>query len=138
MSIHVGSILPIGTVIHSMLTVSQFASEYGNNWVLSDGSSVSGSAYHTLTGFSVTPDMRGLFLRGKGASGNPDGDLALGTYSADKVISHTHGAPSSPTGGGSYGLSGTESGSAPIQTQAYGGNETAPRSVTVNIFIRIN
>lgn len=144
MSIHVGSILPVGTVIHSMLTTTQFAAEYGDNWVLADGRSVTGSRYATVTGSSTVPDMRGVFLRGKGATYNPDGDLALGTYTADKYSSHTHTIPVNYSGSiagssagydlnaGSYSYSLTSSGA------SGSGNETAPKSVTVNIFIRIN
>jgi hypothetical protein len=139
--ISIGSILPVGTIIHSMLTTAQFATQYGDNWVLADGRSVTGTLYASVTGNSIVPDMRGRFLRGKGSS-NPDGDLALGTLTSDKIRSHTHVIP----GCLNSGLSGTPTTSATGQstrsddrdTVATGGNETAPVSVTVNVFIRIN
>ena len=145
--INLGSILPVGTIIHSMLTTTQFAAEYGTNWILADGSSVTGSKYAAVTGNSTVPDMTGRFLRGKGAN-NPDGDLALGTYSVDKYKSHQHTIYADLTGGGSLSAS-SVIGDAQINpgTQAYettgnilasGDNETAPKSITVNIFIRIN
>jgi len=139
--INLGSILPVGTIIHSMLTTTQFAAEYGTNWILADGSSVTGSKYASVTGNSTVPDMRGAFLRGKGATYNPDGDLAIGTYSGDKTYSHNHSFPAyAPTGGGFSGVAYTTIGDtgATITVSTSGANETAPKSITVNIFIRIN
>jgi hypothetical protein len=140
----VGSILPVGTIIHSMLTIAQFQTQYGTNWVLADGSSCTGTKYASVTGATTVPDMRGKFLRGKnnGASGanyNPDGDLSLGTYTADKYLSHTHtigdNIPGAVFG---YGIEGISGSGAPRNSGASGGNETAPKSITVNIFIRVN
>lgn len=156
--INLGSILPIGTVIHSMLTTTQFAAEYGDNWVLADGRSVTGTKYALVTGVSTIPDMRDVFLRGKGNGRgiNADGDLALGTYTDDKFESHDHqqrGSDSNPndstaysaynsnsSGGTSFRLIGSFDGQAAgaLTTVANGNNETAPKSVIVNIFIRIN
>lgn len=138
----IGSILPVGTIIHSMLSTAQFSSQYGDNWVLADGRSVTGSVYASVTGSSTIPDLRGRFLRGKShASGNnPDGDLALGTYSADKLGSHSHTTPGSDNpanaSGSTFAFGQAASGS--LSTSSTGSNETAPRSITVNIFIRIN
>lgn len=134
--IALGSILPVGTIIHSMLTTTQFTAEYGTNWILADGSSITGSKYAAVTGASTVPDMRGAFLRGKGSTYNPDGDLAVGTYTADKLASHTHTVQISS--GGATGLLAGGSGLGAGITGATGGNETSPRSITVNIFIRIN
>lgn len=150
----IGAILPVGTVIHSMLTTTQFASQYGDNWVLSDGRSVSGSLYHSVTGVSTIPDMRGAFIRNKGGTYNPDGDLTIGSYSADKFKSHTHvqnahnhtasnviiGGVSFGSGGGSgsYGSSTVTTSDATVINQDTGGNETAPRAIHLNAFIRIN
>lgn len=154
---NLGSILPVGTIIHSMLTTTQFASEYGDNWVLADGRSVSGTKYALVTGLGTIPDMRATILRGKDNSRglNPDGDLALGSYTADKFASHVHqerydngsGSPTpaftSVVAGGShttiYGSDiGLTPSAIPLNTSSTGSNETAPKSVTVNIFIRIN
>jgi len=150
MATTIGSILPVGTIIHSMLTTTQFASEYGTNWVLADGRSVTGTLYASITGNSTIPDMRGAFLRAKGSTYNPDGDLAVGTYTADKFNSHDHpgveltgyvsgsptGYPINYDGYKSHINSTTVGGNVGVAPQ--GGNETAPRSITVNIFIRIN
>lgn len=136
---------PVGTVIHSMLTESQFQLAMSTGWVLSDGRTVTGSAYHKLTANTTVPDMRGRFLRGKnnGGSVNPDGDLALGTNSADKYRSHSHAHNATEPSGNYSGknMVGTPNSSPTYSgqsTSASGGNETAPYSTTVNIFIKIN
>lgn len=139
--INIGSILPVGTIIHSMLSTAQFATEYGDNWVLADGRSVTGSKYASVTGLGTIPDMRGAFLRAKnnGSTRNPDGDLSLGTYSADKFASHNHSINTGDKIGSniiSVGVTSKDTGS--VVTGSKGGNETAPKSITVNIFIRIN
>jgi hypothetical protein len=127
-----------------MLTTTQFATQYGDNWVLADGRSVTGTLYASVTGLSTIPDMRGAFLRSKGSTYNPNGDLGLGTFTDSKFKAHTHGL-----GAGIYSYTpvmpnivpGDRSNIEPqalVQTQSTGGNETAPVSITVNIFIRIN
>lgn len=145
--INLGSILPVGTIIHSMLTTTQFSAEYGDNWVLMDGRSVTGSKYASVTGKSTIPDVRGTFLRAKGSTYNPDGDLAVGTYTADKFAAHGHknynNASNGASGTSQLSVSWTDSlGSNTTPTfnsmSNTGGNETAPRSTTVNVFIRIN
>lgn len=136
-----GPLLPVGSVIHSMLTESQFQAQAGSGWVLADGRSVTSTAYATITGSSTIPDMRSSFLRGKdNAKGlNPDGDLALGTYTSDKYLAHTHTYAANNTGGGATALATGTTVTAQLQnTGPSGGNETAPKSITVNIFIRIN
>jgi len=137
--------LPIGSVVQSMLTQAQFQAETSAGWVLMDGRSVTGSAYHTLTGSTTIPDARGVFLRSKNngrADGNqnPDGDSALGTFQDDAFESHTHtqnvgahsGSVNDNTGGAEFGYENS------TITGATGGNETRPKNITVNTFIRIN
>lgn len=145
--INLGSILPVGTIIHSMLTTAQFSAEYGDNWVLMDGRSVTGSKYASVTGSSTIPDARGAFLRAKGSTYNPDGDLAVGTYTSDKLLSHGHPVyNSSPSVGfgpsvspsASWTSLGVSAVSAQNGASPVGQNETSPRSLTVNVFIRIN
>lgn len=185
-------LLPVGSVVDSMLTESQFQTEIGNLsspyiWVLADGRNVAGSAYAILTGNTTIPDLRAVLTRGKdnGRGLNPDGDLTLGTYTADKYLSHNHGVTDpghahtltdtghshgltySGLGLGAYlrvnayqggsNISGTDatgtnqltvasnqsnislfSNTTGVTTNLSGGNETAPKTVTVNKFIRIN
>lgn len=139
--------LPIGSVIESMLTESQFQGQAGSGWVLMDGRSVADTAYSSLTGFTNIPDARGRFLRGKshGSGNNPDGNLSLGSYTGDKLVSHDHELIANTTA--SLSLTGSttaywlpQSGGSTqnFSIQNTGSNETAPKSITVNIFIRIN
>jgi hypothetical protein len=92
---------PVGMIVHSMLTETQFQAINGVSWVLADGRSVAGSIYATTTGSSSVPDLRGVFLRGKNnsrADGNqdPGGDRALGSVQTHAFGNHDHG-------GGSHG-----------------------------------
>lgn len=129
-------------------------------WVLADGRDVTGSRYQALTGNSTVPDLRGLMLRGSNYGGsaagtradgkqNPDGTLAPGTYSADKFASHKHTFATdyvldTNTGSRGAGSDGDQYGTNPVQLDNQiqinntGGNETAPKTVTLNFFIRIN
>lgn len=139
---------PLGSIIPTMLTEAQFQAEIGaefGNWQLCDGGSAVGTAYETLTGFSVKPDLRGRYPRGKdnGAGVNPDGELALGAFQDDQLESHvhnhTHFREDPPfnldhhrwqRGPGDATLTTT--------TAATGGNETRPKTTTVNFMIRVD
>jgi len=139
---------PIGSVIQSMLTESEFQSLYGTGWVLADGRSVTGSRYAAIKSTTTVPDMRGVFLRGKNngrADGNqnPDGELAIGSYQADEIKGHAHSVnylTGAALNGGTFNFNATNvntsTGSA--STSSAGGNESRPKNVTVNNFIRIN
>jgi hypothetical protein len=140
------SLVPVGTVVPSMLTEAQFNATVPNGalWALADGRSVTGSKYAAATGASVLPDLRGQFLRGKNGARsdgkqNPDGDVALGTYQADAFASHTHSASFGSVilmnAGTSYGTY-IQSGSS--NTSAAGGNESRGKNVTVNYFVKID
>lgn len=108
---------PVGTIVQSMLSLSQFQSLYGTGWVLADGSSVSGSMYHAVTNNATVPDARGLFLRAAGTrgtqiggvtytggnAGDANGDTMQGHKHNVNDPGHTHAAPgaqsSASTGG---------------------------------------
>lgn len=159
-------ILPVGSVIYSMLDEATFQSQNTSptpvRWIIADGRDVTGSVYQNLTGLTTVPDLRGIFVRGKSGSRadgnqNPDGDLALGTFTSDKLDSHNH-AVSDPGHAHSFDAAGifndggysdgnnrgahltftTASSTTGITISNTGGNETAPKSVTLNPFIRIN
>jgi len=101
-----GILLPVGSIIASMLDEPTFQDQLPGppspmTWVLADGRNVAGSTYATVTGSSTIPDLRGQFLRASNNGGssagtrtdgkqNPDGVLAPGTYTADKLDSHSH------------------------------------------------
>jgi len=148
---------PVGTIIHSILTESQFTGETGAGWVLADGRNVSGSRYNTITGNVTVPDLRGQFLRGKNngrsdGNQNPDGDLTLGSYQVNEVKGHNHiggmttdvnfamsygGTSAAPNTTWRYGVQ-NASGSLNAFTSNTGGNETRPNNITINYFIKIN
>lgn len=161
--------LPVGSIVDSMLTEAQWHSEDQDStrWIIADGRNVAGSAYQILTGNATVPDLTGRFRRGKGAN-NPDGDLALGTLSAAKFGTHTHGVvlndPShhhtvngKPAGATTttpppflidnpYNAAGATF-SYPttgvptgitIGIVNAGSNDTAPENITINSFIRVN
>jgi len=146
---------PVGSIMYSMLTPTQLAAQLYNptpqTWVLADGGDVSGSAYATLTGNNFAPDLRGIFVRGKNgptSNINPDGDLPLGTYTADKFGSHTHLYSSQQLLIAPNFVAGQVRLETRIDTPAFynvsvptgssTGNESAPTNVTVNIYVRIN
>jgi hypothetical protein len=155
-------VAPIGTVIYSMLDQDQMNVQVGgpNIWVIADGSSAAGTTYGSVTGNASLPDLRGVYPRGKNygrstTTGNPDGNLAVGTYQGDQFglhnhnfndPGHTHGSDAralttgGQVGGGdsSFPFANIQSAFTGITFNAQGGNETRPRSVTLNPFIRIN
>jgi hypothetical protein len=158
----------LGDIRQSLLTESQFQAINGTGWVLMDGRSITGSGLATLTGLTTLPDARGVVLRGKNngrstATGNPDGDVAVGTFQADQNGAHSHSVVANPHTGGSGGVdqiaafnqgypynglgptsfvvNGVETRVIPygrLLAQSSGGNETRMRNVTVNVFVRIN
>lgn len=144
--------VPVGTLIDSLLTEAQWNTALGNPinpfWVLADGRTVSGSTYSILTGQSFVPNLCGIMRRGKNhglisSDNNPDGDLALGTFTTDKLGQHTHAYDH---GGIFVSVNNTLLQDSPAISYirsstgaaSGGGNETAPKNVTVNSFIRIN
>lgn len=142
-------ILPVGSVVATMLNEVTFQSQMSVGWVLANGANVAGSSYETLSGFTNIPDLRGVWIRGKnngrsGASGNPSGDVALGAYEGDDFKAHTHSISwKDDTGNAGEGIEvspdvGGNRSSSIIVASNVGGAETRVRSVTVNYMIRIN
>lgn len=146
---------PVGTIVSSMLTEAEFQGEVGAHWVLADGRDVTGSRYAQLKGISTVPDLRGVFIRGKNNGSDKDDERNLGGYQDDAFQGHRHlfrNATSST--GGSQNVpvaSTTASGSSNAGTQNIldpvadltngsprTANETRPKNVTVNFFIKIN
>lgn len=136
-------LVPVGSVVASMLTEAQFQTQSGPGWVLADGRSANGTRYKDITGQANIPDFRGLTLRGKNngrvdGKQNPDGDLALGAYQADMYASHTH--PGSwlhfQSGMGVQADSGAEV--QQVGMGAAGGNETRGKNATINWMFRID
>jgi hypothetical protein len=151
----------IGDVKPSMLTEAQMAA-IDTSFALCDGRNVTGSAYATLTGNNVIPDLRGQFLRGLDPSGTVDPSGATRTLGdvqtdADQRVQGSFG--SSFQGFGSMNASSaftTSSSTQPRIPSSVGSAqqptgwdfdnanvirtdiESRPKNVSVNYFIKIN
>lgn len=152
-------LIPVGSIVPSLLEPAAFAKEAGDQptfdltksrWTLADGKPVPGTRYAELTGNAPVPDLRGIFLRGKN-NGRADGrqnpqELNLGQYQDDQFQDHIHEynrGGNTPNGQELYALPANTNGNiqrAPTNYIITGkhGDETRPRNVTVNYYIRIN
>lgn len=88
-------VLPIGTIVSSMLPPTQFRQEAGNGWVLANGRSVTDSRYAVLTGKENIPDLRGMFLRGLNEGrtddfADPQGNRDAGSDQPQAYKKHRH------------------------------------------------
>ncbi|MDD3412461.1 MAG: hypothetical protein PHY47_00510 [Lachnospiraceae bacterium] len=134
----------VGTVRTSILTLEQFAAESPGQWMLMNGQSCVGTRYQQITGNSNVPNAstEGTFLRQAKAG------RALGSYEADENKSHNHPNSYFYFGNNPGGLSGAYasygSGANTNATHAVyinstnsGGNESRPKNVAVNFFIKV-
>lgn len=140
----------LGDVKHSRLTIDQFISENGAGWMLYDGSSIAGSKLDILATIPTLEDVRGRFLRAKdySAANNEDGDLALGAFQDDAFQAHEHQSQTRSVGTGAgagtpYPDANPEATNAILQKGGYTNvpkyaEETRPRNITVNVFIKVN
>lgn len=132
----------VGEIKISLLKPDQFRSLYGSAWVLMDGSNQEGTLFAKATGMTKVPDARGAFLRMQN-NGRNDGlqnpdKKDLGDFQADEFKSHTHGLNYSLQGYWPKNdfYNGPKSGGS--ETAAAGGNETRPKNITVNYFIKVS
>lgn len=122
---------PISTMLWSsapdLETWEKFA---GSGWTLADGRSVPDSIYARVMNKTSVPDMRGRYprMRSYGSGINPDGDLAVGEIQSDEFLAHN---------GHVTGGNGIAAG-AGIGNISRGGNETRPKTMILNCFIKIN
>lgn len=154
----------LGEIRQSLLNPENFQKIYGDGWVLMDGRDVQDTDLYRerLWENHTIPDSRGRFLRchnrGRGRdTGNPDGDVGVGDSQADQIGSHSHSLPwdGSPfisraasscelKTGMQPGWAFSDGGQGGVtrgnthQPGATGGNETRPRCITVNTFIKVN
>lgn len=156
------NLLPVGTIVSSMLTEAQYQAQTTTGWVLCDGSSCVGTAYNALTGYTNRPDMRGTYqrMRDYGVGRDAAGDQLPGTYTPDAFASHVHSytrgrSQFDPTTNQGYNMSSvgtadpgqafdvtTNSFFKPFgagdNTDPAGSAETRVKTVTVNFFIRVD
>lgn len=135
----------VGDVVESLLDEVQFQNERNSTWVLADGRNVAGSKFENITNMSNVPDARGMFLRGKNNGRNdgledPAGERNLGDFQNDEFKSHTHSLPNltSDSGSSTDGPNTPNDGTVENSTGATGGDETRPKNIAVNYFIKIN
>lgn len=136
---------PVGTILTTMLSESDFQDLAGENWVLCDGQSCIASEYETVSGNSAVPDLRGRFQRMADHSSAriPDGTGLVGATYADAYAAHTHPLYSGrfSEGGGpgnKIGADDAQAHSRTYATESSGGAETRPKSLLVNYMIRID
>jgi hypothetical protein len=159
----------LGEIRQSILNVEQFQRMYGDGWVLLKGQSAEEIRASDLVSLGYwpentpLPDARGIFLRSKhhdrsDGTGNPDGDLPVGTYQESQFQRHDHSGgdhshplpldlwqPQGPVKNHLRVKSSTSqhlpfdcTGQSGRIIAPEGGNETRPRCVTVNTFIKID
>lgn len=140
--------LPIGSIVSSMLTDTQFKAEVGNSdWMVMNGQSCTGTDYGKLTGSTSVPNLVNRFLR------MAKNDSEIGVKEEDAIQKHGHrewvptgntkiklGSNLSGKGffyGRNQGLSGDAvsiNGSGKVRTAS----ETRPKNMRVNYFIKVN
>ena len=146
----------IGTYRDSDLDIATFNLQNMGTWMLCNGQSSVGTEYETLTGKAVVPNFvtEGSFRRQAKAG------RSVGSHEADENKSHKHNIGNTDTGTASLGNSGqrqdtgsnttistynysngtyyytTSAGS--YRAQPTGGDETRPKNVACNVFIKVN
>ena len=133
----------IGDIKQSLLSAVEFSSEHLGTWMLMNGQSCVGTAYGTLKGVTVVPDMttEGTFLR-QAKSGR-----AVGSYESDDNKSHNHidGFAGVNTNA-SYGVTSAPAGNINSQSGTSGnnhaitsstGSEARPKNIAANFFVKV-
>lgn len=80
--------VPVGTIVASVLSPTDFLKYYGSNWVVADGRQVgTDTKYYELVGKREIPDIRGRFLRGLDlkAGIDPQMDRKAGDHQDDST-----------------------------------------------------
>ena len=153
-AINHNAILPLGSIVSSLLPLAKFQALNSNAFVLMSGQNVTDTDYGQYllaeglaSGTIYLPDARGMALVGVN-NGRSDGkqiytDIALGGYLAGNVKSHSH-TIITPGGGGSSELrvatttTGTATDSTSISTETFLGNpQNTINSIGVNWFIKV-
>lgn len=151
----------VGDIKHSLLTESQFQNQFGNCWVKMTGQDVSGSDYASITGNNTLPNSTGRFLRDTGGESNSLGNTqedTLQNITGDFLtrddnsssyyvrIKETNGAfYTENVTGNMFNSVGSSSGqTSPGKVKfdasrvARTSNETRPKNLSVNYFLKIN
>jgi hypothetical protein len=151
----VDNLIPVGTIIASMLKPNIFADIIGDpdpfdsadsKWALADNKNVAGSEYAKKVDTKL-PDLGGMFLRGintKDGKEDPEGVRPAGRPQDDALQEHGHQTDARKHGWGKSGQGyTTRGGEAPkaevtTVTGANAADETRPKNVAVYFYIKIN
>jgi hypothetical protein len=161
-------LVPVGTIIASMLPPNEFRELYGSVWVLANGQDrfaneegefllKADSEYGRIlckdiqnSSECTLPDLRGMFLRGinMGRSDglqDPEGERQAKSFQDDSFESHTHELTQPVLCHRDYcGATGEDLNSGgwashqKVPLTSVGGSETRPKNVAVYYYIKIN
>lgn len=134
-------IMPVGTVISSVLTLAQYRTQNGDCWNLMDGSSLaSTNELKSIYGFNQLPQAMtyGTFIR-QNINGRQ-----IGSYQSDEIKSHNHSFENHPSiifritsSATGFSPSTNWGGSNHQPTIGYSGSdETLAKNIAVNMFIK--
>lgn len=124
----------LGDIITSALTLAQFQTIRGNNWVRMEGQDVTGSDFAVLTGITTLPVQYG-----GGALVANEASIMTSTSGENK--SHTHYFGLDTSGAGSYNatpVNGYTSPNTADQVYPEGGLINAAGGINVGMYIKIN
>ncbi|MGL3822867.1 hypothetical protein [Sphingopyxis sp. R3-92] len=155
---YAGGDAAVGEVRTSLLPPTEFATLYGPDWALLDGQNISSkpiapylSPELAADGNVFLPDARGRFLRmvnhGAAAkSGDPTGERTIGNAQGDALASHRHNHQI-PRHTGNHNRAGAAGDNrfnalrseqySSERSEATGGDETRPRNIAVNFYVRV-
>ncbi|WP_263603458.1 hypothetical protein [Chryseobacterium sp. PET-29] len=158
---------PVGTIIASYLSFDRFLEAIGergvwksnSKWAPCDGREVANSTFSKISGSSLAPDLRGVFLRGLNSFDiNPPSTVKtidtnqkdpenriVGSLQTDDFKNHFHTTTLNVFGHRNDGYPrqedmdpGNWGGYMKVNTDSKGGIETRPKNISIYYYIKIN
>lgn len=153
----------LGEVKISVLDEETFQNRRGNGWVIMKGQDIAGSdyasTYQTLTGSTILPDARGLFMRTLDNGAGVDSGRTIASTQSGENESHRHPMSRFETDGlregalkdfddagildqagtnGELNIFGSTLATTTYSKVGPDGADFRPKNIAVNYFIRIN
>lgn len=139
----------LGDVKNSILDPQKFVRLNGAGWVLMDGRNINNSDLFHLTGMTMIPDARGVFIRSMNENrdtnlGDTEGNRSVGVYQTDEVKQHNHqytdifNPDDVESDNSSERAAGVRENAVVKTTSDYGGKETRPRNIALYTYIKVN